>query len=232
MQFKRLDENTVRCILSQEDMEQRGLEFEDFFTNKDKTKSFLEDIVRQAQEEVGYEVASDSVAMQVMPLPDNRLALTFSEKSDMSLKNMLGNIKSVLEELKEDTLDDVIENICQEENEKGAKSKKKETKKKNKKTFFRVYKFKSLDMAEQFCLTVPNEVSIKSQLYKNVDENVYFLAVEKGRLAVKNLEKYCYRASEFSELVAKEEKYIQFCKEHYKCIIKKGAVKVLRELAL
>ena len=77
MQFKRLDENTVRCILSEEDMEQRGLEFEDFFTNKDKTKSFLEDIVRQAQEEVGYEVASDSVAMQVMPLPDNRLALTF-----------------------------------------------------------------------------------------------------------------------------------------------------------
>lgn len=94
MQFRRLDENTVRCILSQEDMEERGLEFEDFFTDKDKTKNFLEDIVRQAQEEVGYEASSESVAMQVMPLPDNRLALTFSEKNDMSLKSMLGNIKS------------------------------------------------------------------------------------------------------------------------------------------
>ena len=100
MQFRRLDENTVRCILSQEDMEARGLEFEDFFTDKDKTKNFLADIVRQAQEEVGYEASSESVAMQVMPLPDNRLALTFSEKNDMSLKSMLGNIKSALEELK------------------------------------------------------------------------------------------------------------------------------------
>ena len=234
MQFRRLDENTVRCILSQEDMEERGLEFEDFFTDKDKTKNFLEDIVRQAQEEVGYEASSESVAMQVMPLPDNRLALTFSEKNDMSLKSMLGNIKSALEELKPDTLDDMIEDICRQEKEEKTeqKDKKKSAKKKNKKVFFRVYKFMDMEMAEQFSMTIPEDVSIKSQLYKNVEENVYYLTIEKGRLSMKDLEQYCACATEFSELVTKEQSYIQYCKELYKCIIKKGAIKVLRELAI
>ena len=73
-----------------------------------------------------------------MPLPDNRLALTFSEKNDMSLKSMLGNIKSALEELKPDTLDDMIEDICRQEKEEKTeqKDKKKSAKKKNKKVFF------------------------------------------------------------------------------------------------
>ena len=49
---------------------------------------------------------------------------------------------------------------------------------------------------------------------------------------MKDLEQYCACATEFSELVTKEQSYIQYCKEHYKCIIKKGAIKVLRELAI
>ena len=61
---------------------------------------------------------------------------------------------------------------------------------------------------------------------------MYYLTIEKGRLSMKDLEQYCARATEFSELVTKEQSYIQYCKEHYKCIIKKGAIKVLRELAI
>ena len=91
-------------------------------------------------------------------------------------------------------------------------------------------KKKAIDRALN--MTIPEDVSIKSQLYKNVEENVYYLTIEKGRLSMKDLEQYCACATEFSELVTKEQSYIQYCKEHYKCIIKKGAIKVLRELAI
>ena len=47
MQFKRINENTIRCILTEEDMLEEGLRIEDFFTNKDKTRGFLEHIVKQ-----------------------------------------------------------------------------------------------------------------------------------------------------------------------------------------
>lgn len=238
MTFEKLDENTVRCILSEDDMIEHGLRVEDFFLNKDKARTFLEGVVKQAQDEVGYETTGDTLAMQVMPLPHNRLSITFSEKSEHALQSMLGHLRSAIDGLTEDDMDTVMNQMCEsveetsEEEFKKVKKKKGEKKKpKTKKTFFRVYCFDTFSSLEQFCGSVSAEYNVKSQLYKNVADEKYYLAIEKGRLSQKNLEKICYCATEFASLVSKQQSYIEYCKEHYICMIKKGAVKVLGNLA-
>lgn len=232
MIFKKLDDNTVRCILSQEDMEERGLKVEDFFADKDKTRLFLEDIVKLAQEEVGYEISSEMLAMQVMPLPHNGLAITFSDKSDHNIQDMIGQIKSLLEDTHGGVLqsledDDIVfDGVLKEAEEIDEK------KTKPKKGFTRVFRFNSLDLVEQFCMTLPEEVNIKSQLYKDETEGKYYLVILKGRLSVKRLEAFCLIAPEYGTLVSKKDIFAKHCEEHFRCMIVKNAVRVLQRLAV
>lgn len=233
MKFRKLDDNTVRCVLSQEDMEEHGLKLEDFFTNKDKTRGFLEDIVRQAQEEVGYETSGDTLAMQVMPLPHNGLAITFSEHAEHNIKDMIGHIRSALEDINSEELGNMLAPISEEEKPKiNHKKEKTHSTEKKKKKFFRVYRFETMSAIEAFCKTISKEFTVKSQLYKDETEGQYYLTIEKGRLSIKNLENICLRAPEFATLVSKQESYTVYCKEHFHCLIKKGAVKVMRKLAI
>lgn len=231
MKFRKINDNTVNCILSEEDMEARGVTLEDFFTDKEKTRDFLEEIVKQAQEQVGYETSGETLAMQVMPLPHNGLSITLSERSDHGLKDLLGHIKSAIEEVSSaGGMEEMIKEISEtDENTTDKKSKKKNEKKKS---FYRVYEFSSMSAVENYCTTIAEEFKVKSQLYKDTYTDKLYLVIEKGRLAQKNLEKICMQATEFSTLVSDQESYVVYCKEHYRCLIKKGAVKVLRNLAL
>lgn len=233
MKFRKLDDNTVRCVLSQEDMEERGLKLEDFFTDKDKTRGFLEDIVRQAQEEVGYETSGDTLAMQVMPLPHNGLAITFSEHTEHNIKDMIGHIRSALEDINSEEFGNMMEPMYNEEKTKKHNSNDENpSQNKKKKQFFRVYRFETMGAVEAFCKTVSKEFTVKSQLYKDETEKQYYLTIEKGRLSIKNLEHICLLAPEFATLVSEQESYTVYCKEHFHCLIKKGAVKVMRKLAM
>lgn len=230
MTFQKLDEHTVRCILSEEDMNEHGLKIEDFFTNKDKARSFLEDVVKQAQEEVGYETNGDTLAMQVMPLPKNGLSITFTERSENALQGMLEHIRSAIEGIRNQEFDEVLDQVMNESED--SQIEKKKTEHREKKTFLRIYRFDNMESVEQFCQTVPEDINIKSQLYKDEKNDIFYLTIEKGRVAIKKLEKICFCAEDFAVLESKQDTYLEYCKEHFKCVIKKSAIKVMRDLAV
>ena len=48
MRFRRIDDETVRCIVSKEDMMEYGIVLEDFFKNRSKIHDFLHMIVEKA----------------------------------------------------------------------------------------------------------------------------------------------------------------------------------------
>ena len=45
MDFQRIDENTVQCRMTEEEMNSYGFAIEDFFTNQERSREFLESIV-------------------------------------------------------------------------------------------------------------------------------------------------------------------------------------------
>ena len=74
MEFIRIDENTVRCIVNEDDMREYDVEIDDFLKNRSKVQDFLHNIVERASDEIGYEPKDGLLAMQIMMLPKNRLA--------------------------------------------------------------------------------------------------------------------------------------------------------------
>lgn len=113
MDFQRIDKNTVQCHMTEEEMNEYGFEIEDFFTNQEKSRAFLEQIVERAEEEVGYEVESGMISMQLMRMPDNSLMITFSDHGDEGLQNMLHHLQNLAGLIDESAVETVINGLLQ-----------------------------------------------------------------------------------------------------------------------
>ena len=106
MKIERIDDKTVKCFLSNEELEEYDIDYKDFLTRSDKAKEVVQEIIEQAEEEVGYKPPKYAFDLQIMMLPDEGLVLVFSEKEPLENKNgaqllqALQEMKKVFEEKK------------------------------------------------------------------------------------------------------------------------------------
>ena len=97
MKYKKINEATVQCIITEEDMQEYGLTLSDIFERNEKGEGFLRDIIERAHDEVGYTISGDSIAMQITPLKDKGLAVTFTNESPAGFRDILQHLKEVLQ---------------------------------------------------------------------------------------------------------------------------------------
>jgi adapter protein MecA 1/2 len=108
MEFKRINKDTVTCIITEDDMDEQGIKLEDLFEKKKEAMDFLHEVMRRAEEEVDYKPTGSFMPMQITVLPDHSISLTLSENSSASFGEILKNLtdkagikipKKVLEDL-------------------------------------------------------------------------------------------------------------------------------------
>ena len=99
MRFKRVDKSTVRCIVSQDEIEERGLKIEDLIKNGDKAQEFLNEVVDMAEEEIGFKMTSGIQAVQAAFLPNHDVVFTFSDKAEnIGMDRALDHLKDMMTE--------------------------------------------------------------------------------------------------------------------------------------
>ncbi|MCR5624469.1 MAG: adaptor protein MecA [Lachnospiraceae bacterium] len=79
MKFRRLDENTVQCYITRDEMNKMGYAIEDLITDKDLSQLFADEIILHASEKLDDFPRSGNLAMQVMALGDGSMKITISE---------------------------------------------------------------------------------------------------------------------------------------------------------
>ena len=105
MKIERVDERTVKCFLSNEELEEYDIDYKDFILRSEKAKEVVQEIIEQAEEQVGYKPPRFAFDLQIMMLPDQGLLLTFSEKDTdfkegEQLIECLKEMKQVLDKAK------------------------------------------------------------------------------------------------------------------------------------
>ena len=218
MKYKKINEATVQCIISEEDMEEYGLTLADIFERNEKGEGFLRDVVERAHEEVGYRLNGDNIAMQITPIRDEGLVITFSDAGIAGFQNMLEHIKEVLSGMDPESIRDAARALSDNE----AQSKN------NMEDSCRIFVFSSMNHVMRYCAAIPTELSVRSHLYKI--KGFYYLVVEKQRLSKKNFNKISAQAVEFAKLVAPSEEKILYLQEHGECLIEDRAVSGLRRI--
>ncbi len=220
MKYKKINEATIQCIISEEDMEEYGLTIADIFERNEKGEDFLRDIVERAHDEVGYRLNGDNIAMQITPIRDEGLVITFSDEGLSGFQSMLEHIKEVLSGLDPESIRDAARALAEPAPH---------TRKKMEETC-RMYVFASMNHLTRYCAAIPSEFSVRSHLYKLDD--TYYLVMEKNRLSKKNFNKISAQAVEFARLVVPSQEKLLYLQEHGECLIRDRAVSGLRKIGI
>lgn len=216
MKYKKINDATVQCIITAEDMIEYGLTLSDIFERNEKGEGFLRDIIERAHDEVGYMINGENIAMQITPLQNKGLVVTFTNESPAAFRDILQHLKEVLHgvsaELNNMQAESQIQNRTAEEYDEDR----------------RMFVFSSLHQVMQYTASIPSNLSVKSHLYK-ADE-VYYLVMEKNRLSYKMFNKISAQAVEFGNLIAVSEERLQYLDEHGERLIEARAVSKLRRI--
>lgn len=261
MTFKRINQDTVCCILTEDDMLEYGVELEDFIMNKEKVQDVLHNIVERAAEELDLDMKRGGMlSLQIMPLPDNSISIIFSEKGQINVVDIINQLKKALgsiddlKKLKQDAMGlgmaNEVEEIGKQENHENQQAKllksadqtaKGDKKGKNGKgekqdkevteSKLRIYSFQSLFDAAEFCSYIPTKTKVISQLYKEPKSNVYYLVFTKSKLTKKEFARVCSKAVEFGKFISDDPVRASYMEEHYEHIVEEKAVRELRKFA-
>ncbi len=253
MKFRRIDDTTVRCIVSKEDMQEYGIALEDFFKNKGKIHDFLHVVVEKAEEEVGYEPKDGMLSMQIMPLSQSTIAITFSEAVNGDYEDLMKNIKDNLPELagsnqeqldflsglidfevedvEEEDFDEEIEEEIYDEEETAPDFHPEEMKKDKDITVYQrmVIFMESLAELSEYCKAAAVDKTVKSDLYWVPSRQSFCMIIEKDRLSMNVFRHLLVLATEYTSKISDNEPLISYIREHGDLLLEKKAYRILRK---
>ncbi len=225
MKFKRISMDTVRCIVSETELNENGLQMDDFLQNDGKTEEFLRKIVSMAEQEVGFRVQGGPLSVQVAVLPEHFLALTFSERPDNNIMNILQNLKSAVESLSglgkklgdsgsgddERDQDTLIDGVDQR---------------------LYIMGFQNMDQIITYAKSIVLEEPIVSSVYRlqEQESSNYYLMIERDGLGDKEICRVISASLEFMEEASSDIHKAAYIAEHGTCVIQKDALEILQKL--
>ena len=102
MKFTRINETTVNCIITEDDLYEQGLSLEDFIGQTESAVEFIHEIVEKAAHEVDYKPNGGVMPIQVAVLPDKSVSVTLSENPKSAVADMLRGLADRLQNFLED----------------------------------------------------------------------------------------------------------------------------------
>lgn len=244
MKIERVDEKTVKCFLSNEELEEYDISYKDFVTRSEKAREIVEAIMAQAVEEVDYKPPHFAFDLQIMLLPDQGMILTFTERTPEDLKNGV-NLINYLREMRRILKDKLgmdgsaIAGLLaqammtaaagqaetQEEGLDGKESSKKESQE-IQKPRFAIFRFTSMRSLCEYARALPKNLRVISRLYR--DGDTYYLYLERGGASYERYSRASIQALEFGELYAATQDKVVYLEEHGECLIGDKALARLR----
>lgn len=238
MKFRRIDEDTVRCIVSKEDMQEYGIVLEDFFKNKGKVHDFLHEIVERAEQEIGYEPKEGLLSMQIIPISQNTISITFSEQGSDDYEDIMnafrnsvgdlidegGNFSQALDEESDEYIED---EETEEDIDFGDSVGSQIVGMDDSVTI--MIAMRSLDKMAEFCRMLNIEKTVKSELYRLNSKGIYCLIIDKDRISSGVMKHILLLAVEYTSNITDEEKIISYVRDHGELIIEKSAYRILKK---
>lgn len=227
MRFKRINMDTVRCIVSETELMENGLQMDDFLQNDGKTEDFLRKIVSMAEEEVGFKVQGGPLSVQVAVLPEHLLALTFSERPDNNILNILQNLKSAVDSLS--GLGGKLEENAQENQE---PEEDQDTLVEGCDKRLYILEFPNMDQIITYAKSIVLEEPVVSSIFRVQEHgaNRYYLLIERNGLGDKEICRVISASVEFMKDASADMHKAAYLAEHGTCVLQKDALEVLQKL--
>ena len=206
MRIERVDDKTVKCFLSNEELEEYDIDYKDFILRSDKAREIVQEIIEQAEEEVGYKPPKFAFDLQIMMLPDQGLILTFSDRdpdireSDQFIE-CLKEMKKILERTREKITPSLsasadAQNSGSPSQDTGNQTpdtvsgqRKASQSKQADRPGFAVFAFAGIGQIMEYASMLPANLMVDSRLYEM--DGLYYLYLLKGHASYERYSRAC-----------------------------------------
>lgn len=219
MNFKKIDRSTIKCYVSNEEMEAYGITVEELMTDKGKARKFINYLLEQARDEIGQIEINSMMTIQIQTIRDKGLLLTITSNFWSELPR----------ELKESLIESMEEHLHQVEYEEGGEEETENPDGELENADRAVFLFQTLDDVLTLCRFAPKEKRICSSLLK--DQGQYYLCLWEPGKDREEFHRFCTMAMEYGTLYCAEKKRILLLQGRAECLIEENAVEKLHEIS-
>ena len=224
MEFSREGNHIIRCVISEEEIEELGYTIEDIVSNSARTQQFMNHIFDLAEQEFNtkFDLGVKSVRADIMP--DHTISLTFSEHPGM--EGVIDHFKDIVNGLLHTIPKKKWNGIRASKSEE--KENKAETTVEENTKIIALFAFEDLDVLMRYAKQVCAEEIPFNQLYKF--EGVYFLMLDMSECQETDARKLTALTDEYAADVFVGAEKRAFIYEHGEAILKERAIEQLREV--
>ncbi len=210
-------------------MESFGLNLDEFLSHSGRSDEFLQYIVSEARDELGYQDDKGIVSMRLEVLSDRRISLTFGSGDEKQVREQ---VLKYLKELAESRIAQEIEKMLGVKHEEPADTEKKqirqEAPKKEIREPSRMYCFTSLRDVMSYCRAIGLKQPIKSHLYKEKEN--YYLIAERYRISDYHFNLLTAVAFDYGKVLVESENLYDHLREHGELLLSGRAIGTLRKI--
>lgn len=219
MEFSRDEKNRIRCVITEEEIEELGYTVDEIISNGARTQEFMNRIFDMAEDELQMKFGMGIKTVRADLLPDHTLSLTFSEHP--ASEGLMEHIKDIVNGLMSSVPQQKWEEITAK---KSAGLQEFSNEKRTK--IIVLFAFDEMDIMLRFVKQVTLEVLPFNDLYKF--EGTYFLMMDLTDCEEEEVRKISAVIDEYaSDLFVGAEKRA-FIYEHGKPVIRERAIEQLR----
>lgn len=218
MKFSKIGKHTIRCVITEQEIEDLGYSIEEIMSNGERTQEFMNQIFDMAEQqfETKFELGIKTVRADFMS--DHTLALTFSEHpgSDEMMEHLKDIVNGIMNSIPQQKIDQI--NAARKESGNMPPS-----------DLYVTLVFDDFDTVLRYAKNiVAQDLPERSELYKY--EDAYMLTLKFEDSEENSLKRLSNLTDEYADdiLVGAEKR--AFLREHGKCILKDQAIEQLREL--
>ncbi len=226
-----MENGMLRCTLTRNDLEENGIELEDFFSNSPNARDFLEKLIHIAEDEVGYRATGNMMSIQAAILSEDEIVLTFSE-SQVSGAEIIEHIRNMFGSSAAKEFDTEKEPAVEDDILKEADNHKKREKviEGYLGCYTYLLTFVSFTNVRKFCRILPENSNAKSRLYYLDRDKQYFLWADLNQSARGYVYEFVAASMEYAGTIEKDSARSNFLDEHAKVIVKEDALETLARL--
>ncbi len=243
MKIERINENQIRCTLTNFDLSVRNLTLPELAYGSEKARNLFREMIQRASNEVGFDAEDNPLMVEAIPLANDSIVLIITKVED---PEELDTRFSKFSPSEED--EDVWGNLANHflEGAEGLLNFFGNNNAEIEKTpqevpavpcdqpdpaqFVRTFQFDSLDTVCEAARDIDSSFTGPSVLYKNPANNSYYLVVKMGDSSETSFHKTLNALSEYGSRTRMDLSSEAYYAEHYEVIVKADALKVLSRL--
>lgn len=225
MEFSREGEHIIRCVITEEEIEELGYTIDDIISNGVRTQEFMNRIFDMAERELDTKLDMGVKSVRADIMPDHTISLTFSEHPGSEgmmehIKDIVSGLLNTIPKQKWDEIKAIKEN--------DTVSQKEETSTEGSLKIIVLFAFEDLDILIRYAKQVRMQSLPMNQLYKF--DGVYFLMIDMTDCEEQEVKSLSALTDEYATDIFVGSEKRAFIYEHGTEILKEQAIEQLRKI--